>query len=318
MLETPPQAPPQTNSTSRRWLLFGTGLGIAMGPRNLEWAIVRSRPSGAALVASGIVPDFRTRPAAEWGADLNRSLAAAGEKHVVACLLLPRDEVVVRTLHLAGVPDKEIPAAIELQADTLHPFGDEEISWGWVKTGGNSVLAGIVRKEVLAGYETLFSEAGIGLAAVTFSAAAVHAALRLRGAPPASLLCYTVSRRPKFTAKAKRVPSIRPSTPSRRNARWPGACRAAPRARMRAPSSGRCSRRAARHLLAYLGRRPRGVRAARCPHRQPAAQRAQSLQHPPPLSVAPGSRLRRGHRRPRVLRHIARHRAAQLSRRSQQ
>jgi Tfp pilus assembly protein PilN len=119
---------------------------------------------------------------------------------------MPRDEVVVRTLHLAGVPDKEIPAAIELQADTLHPFGDEEISWGWVKTGGNSVLAGIVRKEVLAGYETLFSEAGIGLAAVTFSAAAVHAALRLRGAPPASLLCYTVSQKTEIYGESEARP----------------------------------------------------------------------------------------------------------------
>ncbi len=176
---------------SRRWLLFGTGLGIAIGPRNLEWSIVRSRPSGPALIASGEVADFRTRPAAEWGGELNGALAQAGEKQLVASLLLPRDEVIVRTLHLAGVPEKEIPAAIELQADTLHPFGDEDIAWAWVKAHHDSVLVGIVRRASLTSYETLFSEAGIGLAAVTFSAAAIHAALRLRGAAPASLLLYS-------------------------------------------------------------------------------------------------------------------------------
>lgn len=187
-----PAAPSQ-----RRWLLFGTGLGIAITGRDLEWAIVRSRPSGSVVIASGTIHDFRGRPAAEWGAELMRSLTSAGENQLVASLLLPRDEVIVRTLHLAGVPEKEIAAAIELQADTLHPYGDEEIAWGWVKAGRDSVLVGLVRKALLTHYETLFSEAGIGLAAVTFSAAAVHAALRLRGpgAAPASFLCYTQSER---------------------------------------------------------------------------------------------------------------------------
>jgi general secretion pathway protein L len=39
-------------------------------------------------------------------------------------------------------------------------------------------------------FETLFSEAGIGLAAVTFSSAAVHAAIRVRTAAPASFLAF--------------------------------------------------------------------------------------------------------------------------------
>ncbi len=180
-----------TVADSRRWWLIGTGLGIAVGPRKLEWAIVRSRPAGSALVASGEVQDFRARPAAEWGAELNAALAKAGEKQLVASLLLPRDEVIVRTLHLAGVPEKEIPAAIELQADTLHPFGDEEIAWGWVKADRESVLVGVVRRASLLSYETLLSEAGIGLAAVTFSAAAIHASMRLKSSVPASLLLHT-------------------------------------------------------------------------------------------------------------------------------
>jgi Tfp pilus assembly protein PilN len=171
--------------------LFGTGLGIAIGSRDLDWAIVRSRPAGPSVVAAGTIRDFRTRPAAEWGVELTGLLVKAGEPHLTACLLLPRDETIVRTLHLPGVRDKEIAAAIALQTDTLHPYGDEEVVHGWVKVGGDGVLVGLVRKASLTSYETLFSEAGIGLAAVTFSSAVIHAVLRMRSAAPASLLCYS-------------------------------------------------------------------------------------------------------------------------------
>jgi hypothetical protein len=185
---------------------LGTGFGIAIGPRDLDWAIVRSRPSGSRLIASGSVRDFRTRPAAEWGAELTRLLDAAGEKQLVASLLLPRDEVIVRTLHLPGVPEKEIAAAIDLQADTLHPFGDEEIVWAWSKAGGDSVLVGLVRKALLDYYETLFSEAGVGLAAVSFSSAAIHAALRMRSTASASILCFLAGDRTEIYGEGEARP----------------------------------------------------------------------------------------------------------------
>ncbi len=186
----PVQTAAKPAASSRRFLLFGTGLGIAIGTRDLDWSIVRSRPSASRLVASGKIRDFRSRPAAEWGSELLRALQAAGEKHLVASILIPREETIVRTLNLPGVPDSEVAAAIELQADTLHPFGDEEIAWAWSRTGKDSILVGLVRKALLTYYETLFSEAGVGLAAVTFSSAAIHAALRMRGAAPASILCF--------------------------------------------------------------------------------------------------------------------------------
>lgn len=182
-------------TVAESWLLFGTGLGIAVGASDMEWTIVRSRPSASRPVASGTVRDFRARPAAEWGAELTRALEAAGERHLVATLLLPREETIVRILHLPGVPENEVAAAIELQAETLHPFGDEEIAWAWSRTGKDSVLVGLVRRALLTYYETLFSEAGVGLGAVTFSSAAIHAALRMRGAAPASILCFAAGQR---------------------------------------------------------------------------------------------------------------------------
>jgi Tfp pilus assembly protein PilN len=52
-----------------------------------------------------------------------------------------------------------------------------------------------VRQSVLSHYETLFSEAGIPMAAATFSSAVIYAAFRLRQRPaqqgaPASIFCY--------------------------------------------------------------------------------------------------------------------------------
>lgn len=174
----------------RRAALFGTGVAIAVGEKDLEIAIVRSRPGASRLIASGRVADFRTRAAAEWGAEVGAFLAANGERGVPVTLVLPRGAVVESTVSLPGATKKEIPGAIELQLDSLHPHGDEEVAWGWSRASRSEVLVGIVRQSVLESYETLFSEAGISVAAITFSSAAIHAAIRVRTAAPAAFLAY--------------------------------------------------------------------------------------------------------------------------------
>jgi Tfp pilus assembly protein PilN len=178
----------------RRATVFGTGFGIAIGERNLEAAIVKARPSGATLVATTTIHGFRNRPAAEWGAELLKFVAASGETRLAATVLLPRSEVIVRSVSLPGVADKDIAGALDLQVDTLHPWGDVEIAWGWsrLRRGAlrHDVIVGLARNEVLGSYETLFAEAGIPIAAATFSAAVIHASLRIWSAEPDSLLCF--------------------------------------------------------------------------------------------------------------------------------
>ncbi len=198
--ETAPTAAASTAPASalpawRRATLFGTGFGIAIGDRNLDVAIVRARPSGATLVAATTIADFRGRPAAQWGAELAKFLSAADENRLAATVLLPRDEVVVRTIALPGVADKDATAAIELQIDSLHPWGDVDVAWGWSRAGSADIVVGLARKEVVDSCETLFAEAGVPLAAITFSTAAIHAALRIWSAPPASLLCFQTDAR---------------------------------------------------------------------------------------------------------------------------
>jgi hypothetical protein len=171
-------------------MIFGTGFGIAIGERNLEAAIVRARPAGPAVLATTTIGDFRARPAAEWGAELLRFISGAREARLAATVLLPRDEVIVRTVSLPGVGDKDAASAIELQIDTLHPWGDVEVAWGWSRVGRGDIVIGLVRKEQLDSWEVLFAEAGIPMAAATFSAAVIHSALRVWNAAPASLLCF--------------------------------------------------------------------------------------------------------------------------------
>jgi len=188
-LDTPPAL-----AFWRRALAFGTGFGIAVGERNLEAAIVRARPSGAIPIATATIHDFRNRPAAEWGAELLRFVTAAGETRLAATVLLPRNEVVVRTVSLPGVADKDAANAVDLQIDTLNPWGDIEVAWGWSRAAHaafrGDVIVGLARKEVLDSYEMLFAEAGIPMAAATFSPAVIHAALRIWNEAPASLLCF--------------------------------------------------------------------------------------------------------------------------------
>ncbi len=185
-----PQASAAMLPLWNRATAIGTGFGIAIGERNLEAAIVRARPGGPSPIATSTIRDFRHRPAAEWGAELQKFVSDAGESRLAAVVLLPRGEVVVRTVNLPGVAEKDMANAVELQIDTLHPWGDADVAWGWSRAGqGSDVLVGLARQETLGVYETLFTEAGIPLAAATFSPAVIYAALRIWNAAPRALLC---------------------------------------------------------------------------------------------------------------------------------
>ncbi len=157
------------------------------GP-DLEVAVARVRPTGAGLMGRATIRNFRGRPAGEWGAEYAALLKSLGESRLSATVLAPRADVIVRQVSLPGVASKDLPAAIALQLDSLHPYGDDEIAWGWSPLGNGAVLVAIQRRATVERYADLFAEAGIAVGAVTVSAAAVHAAVRLFGAPPAGFL----------------------------------------------------------------------------------------------------------------------------------
>ncbi len=176
-----PVAIPELSKDLRKLLAFGAGVGIEIGAASLEVAAARVRPSRIDVLGRLSIPNWSARPAAEWGAEYGRFLKSVGLGHLSATVLLPRREVIVRQIPLPGVAPRDIEGAIRFQIDTLHPYGDEDVVWGFSRVAYGSVLVGIVRREVIDRYRTLFTEAGILVSSFTFSAAAVHAAIRLNG-----------------------------------------------------------------------------------------------------------------------------------------
>jgi len=172
----------------RKWLAFGTGVGVEIGPEHLTVSVVRVRPSGGVLRGSGVIENFRQRPAAEWGREFSDIVKKHGAAHVAVAVLVPRGEVIVRTLPFPGVKDDELSAAVGFQLDSLHPYGEEEARAGWARLDASNVLIGVAKRDAVDHYTALFAEAGIKVSTLTFSAAALRGALRMVDSPPRNFL----------------------------------------------------------------------------------------------------------------------------------
>lgn len=169
----------------RALLRFGTGAGIVAGERDLEICLARVRPGGARLLASMRIENYRERPASEWGAEYARFLARHQASHLAAWLVAPRQQVIVRQIRLPGVADKEAPAAVAFQLDSLHPFPSEEVLHDFRRIGRTaSFSVAVAEQRVIGFYTALFAEAGIKLAGITFSGSAVFVSSRLYVPPP--------------------------------------------------------------------------------------------------------------------------------------
>ncbi|MGA2435869.1 MAG: PilN domain-containing protein [Bryobacteraceae bacterium] len=168
----------------RKWSAIGTGIGIAVDGSDLRVTVARVRPSGTAIPGTAVISQFRTRPAAEWGAIYHDFIKRLGASHLPAAAVLPRHELIVRQLAMPGVSGRDLAPAIAFQADSLHPYGDEEASYAWARVSKSGVLIAVVRCETIERYVALFAEAGIKIASFTFSAAAVYSAARLLSPAP--------------------------------------------------------------------------------------------------------------------------------------
>jgi Tfp pilus assembly protein PilN len=186
----------QTPAGWKRWLAVGSGVGIHIeGPRGAESAriaAVRLRPNGARLLGSFTVEDLPHQPAATWGAAINAFLRKLGLQNVVATVLLPRRDVIVRVLAMPGVSPKDLPGAVRFQMDGLHPYNDDDVVSSWSRLPGtSSVAVAIARRDVVGRYATLFEEAGIRIGGFGCSATAVYSALRVFGRSPGGEILAT-------------------------------------------------------------------------------------------------------------------------------
>ena len=185
----------------RKLLAFGSGVGIEIGARDLEVVATRVRPTGIYVLGRLTIEDYANRPAGQWGAEYARFLKSAGADRISATVLLPRRDVIVRQVSLPGVAAKDVESAIRFQLDSLHPYGDEDVVWGSSPLAFGAVLVGIARRAVVDRYISLFDEAGIAVASFTFSAAAVHAAIRLNGIEQLADGFVALSRNPAGTVE---------------------------------------------------------------------------------------------------------------------
>lgn len=172
----------------RKWLAFGSGVGIEIGPSDLTVSVVRMRPAGATVLGVETIENFRGRPAAEWGRQYADFVRKHGAAHVASVVLVPRQEVIVRTVAFPGVKDAELAAAVNYQLDSLHPYDEDDAVLAWARLDPVNVLVGVIRRQLFDQYLALFAEAGIKVASFTFSAAAIRSAIRLVNDPPADLL----------------------------------------------------------------------------------------------------------------------------------
>jgi Tfp pilus assembly protein PilN len=171
-------------SDLRKWLAVGSGVGVEIGREDLTVTVVRVRPNGVRVLGSLNISRFREQPAAEWGAVYNAFLKKSGASHLTATVLLPREDVTVRQVALPGVADRDVPAALRYQIESLHPYSDAEVVYDWARVGRTpTILVGITRRDVLERYIALFAEAGLRVSSFTFAAAAMYSAVRLY-APP--------------------------------------------------------------------------------------------------------------------------------------
>ena len=53
---------------------------------------------------------------------------------------------------MPGVAAKDIENAIRFQLDSLHPYGEEEVAWGWSWLAAGAVMVGIVRRSTVERY----------------------------------------------------------------------------------------------------------------------------------------------------------------------
>jgi len=178
----------------RKFLAFGSGVGIEItgrrGAETLRISAVRVRPNGARVLGGFSIENAAQQPAAEWGQAYSGFVKKLGLKHIVATVLVPREDVILRQVTVPGVSDKDLPSAVGFQMDGLHPYAEEDVVSSWARLPGTAtVLVAIARRAALERYTTWFSEAGIKVGGFTCAPAAIYGARRLfASAPPPAVL----------------------------------------------------------------------------------------------------------------------------------
>ena len=169
----------------------GTGCGVEIRGSRLNVMAVKSRPSGVTLLGRMTIEDFRERPPQEWGAEYNAFLKGLRLSHLSCSVSLPRNDVIVREIHLPAMPRKELAAAVGYQLEGLHPYEQDEVYHAFaplreMSEGMSRLPLAVVvaEKTRIDEYASTFEEAGIAVETFTVVAAAFYAGVRVRWDSP--------------------------------------------------------------------------------------------------------------------------------------
>ena len=177
-------------------LRWGAGCGIEVRGTDLRVVAVKSRPGSFKVLGRMEIADFRSRPAAEWGAEYTTFLRDLKLLHLAATVSLPRSEMMVRQLKLPPLNRKELGAAVGYQLETLHPYEADQVYTAFAPLGESTeginqvqVAVLIAEKAIVDGYAELFESAAIAVASFTAGAAAFYTGVRVRwDSPPIPFL----------------------------------------------------------------------------------------------------------------------------------
>jgi hypothetical protein len=179
-----------TLDAPRRWLTRGTGIGIVIAPPNLNVLVVRVRPEGVTVLGQLVIADFDARLPSEWTDEYKAFLRRLGVPHIAAVVMLPSESVTFRTIDMPGVNNRQVPAALKFDLDSLHPWANEEPVHDWTRLGKtSSILVCMTRRSTVERYSTLFEQADIRLSRFTFEASALYSVIHMLGhSEPVSFL----------------------------------------------------------------------------------------------------------------------------------
>ena len=90
-------------SGGRKWLAFGSGIGVEIGERHLHITALQVRPGGVRVLGTLKIENHAATPAAEWGAQYAAFSKKLGLAHVAATVVIPRRDVIVRQISMPGV-----------------------------------------------------------------------------------------------------------------------------------------------------------------------------------------------------------------------
>ncbi len=148
-------------------------LAVDWDARDLRVAQLRQRAHGIDLVKAVSVPvpqGVALNDAEAFGDFLREAMRQAGLSAKQALFCVPRDQVVLNTLHLPPTPAEELPSLVQFQIVKELPFAADQAAIDFAIAGPHdpkapcSALVAAVRNEMLDFYRKVAARAGLRIA----------------------------------------------------------------------------------------------------------------------------------------------------------